>query len=130
MPANVYDQHRASFAHVSAYVIARQGKQIGTIAFKFPRDGAGRLLAYVHFHGAPMVRGYAGGFGYDKRSAACANAAQKMTLANGVYPNGEPHFSPEEEAIYDAFKNAIAHDGGSTWENCLRDAGFNVWGAV
>ncbi len=130
MPANIYDQHRASFAHVSAYVIARNGKQIGTIAFKFPRDGAGRLLAYVHFIGIPMVRGYAGGYGYDKQSAACANAAQKMKLANGVWPDGTPHFSPEEEAVYDAFKAAIVRDGGKEWHNCLRDAGFSVWGAV
>lgn len=75
--SDIYDQHRAAFANVSAYVILRGGERVATIAFKFPRDGAGRLYAYVHWIGVPMVRGFAAGGGYDKRSAAVADAAQK-----------------------------------------------------
>lgn len=37
---NIYEKHRAAFSRVSPYVIVRDGKQVGTIAFKFPKDGA------------------------------------------------------------------------------------------
>lgn len=46
--AKIYDQHRAAFSNVSAYVITLDGEKVATIAIKFPRDGAGRLYAYVH----------------------------------------------------------------------------------
>jgi hypothetical protein len=120
--ADVYEQHRASFPQVSAYVIMRDGKQIGTIAFKFPRDGAGRLYAYVHWFGIHMVRGYAGGYGYDKKSAACASAARRMP-AN--LPEGY-----EDDGAYTAFKAAISQDDGHEWHSHLRKFGFDVLQAV
>lgn len=41
---NIYDQHDAAFGGVSAYVICDAfGDRIGTVALKFPRDGAARL---------------------------------------------------------------------------------------
>lgn len=130
MPANIYDQHRASFPQVSAYVIAREGKRVATIAIKFPRDGAGRLYAYVHFIGEPMVRGFAGGYGYDKRSAAIADAASKLTLSQSLWPDGTPHYSEEEITLHALFRDTLARDSGQDWDNRLRDAGFNVWQAV
>ena len=77
--SSIYEQHAASFANVAAYVILCDGERVATIAFKFPRDGAGRLYAYVHWIGAEMVRGSANGYGYDKRSAACAAAVARNT---------------------------------------------------
>ena len=53
---NIYEQHEAAFGNVSAFVIAKDGKRVATIAFKFPRDGAGRLVAYV---GKPVNLGTA-----------------------------------------------------------------------
>lgn len=40
MTTNIYDQHKAAFANVSAYTIMKGGERVATIAFKFPRGGA------------------------------------------------------------------------------------------
>lgn len=124
---DVYDQHRASFSNVSAYAVVRNGERVANISFKFPRDGAGRLYAYVHWLGSEMVRGFAGGYGYDKRSAACANAARKITgnelkRANRTDYHDQPHFA--------AFLTAMEKDGGEHWDNALRNAGFDVWQVI
>lgn len=122
----IYEQHDAAFANVSAYVVAKDGERVATIAFKFPRDGAGRLYVYVHWLGVEMVRGYAGGYGYDKRSAACSVAAKKLHAARAKD-------TPDGGALPiagDAFIAALSPDDGRHWDNRLRDAGFAVWGAV
>lgn len=124
--STIYKQHDSAFNRVSAYVIARNGERVATIAFKYPADGAGRLYAYVHWLGLPMVRGFAGGYGYDKRSAACASAAKHIVAPD---PQDRTTWERDKEAR-ESFVAAIAKDGGQTWESCLRDAGFTVWQAV
>lgn len=119
---DTYDMHHKAFANVAAYVITHRGKRVATIAFKFPKDGAGRLWTYVHWIGLEMVRGHAGGFGYDKRSAACANAMRNMPLVTDSR-DGPSLPLP-------AFIAALAKDGGQTWDAALRIAGFDVWQAV
>lgn len=111
----IYVQHQAAFKHVSAFVITHNGERVATIAFKFPRDGAGRLYVYVHWLGTPMVRGWAGGYGYDKMSAACEHAMRRKNAWGDIDP---------------AFHSALANDGGSTWDTRLRNAGFDVLQAV
>lgn len=120
---DIYDQHRVSFPHVSAYVVMYGTRQVATIAFKFPRDGAGRLYCYAHWFGVPMVRGYAGGYGYDKKSAAAASAARKM-------PEHLPEGYSDAADVYGKFVDAMGRDGGEEWHNCLRKAGFDVLQAV
>lgn len=122
--ANVYDQHRAAFANVSAFVIMRDGERVASVAIKFPRDGAGRLYAYVHFFGVPMVRGYAGGYGYDKRTAAVEDAMKKIDLRE-AQKNADLY----EEA--ETFRNAVltARDG-TDWADSFRAAGYVVLQAV
>lgn len=117
MTANVYDLHDKAFAKVSAYIVVKGGERVATIAFKFPKDGAGRLFAYVHWIGTEMVRGFAGGYGYDKRTAACANATRKAVTANA----GDDCLS---------FWQALSRDTGDYWYAQLRKAGFEVWQAV
>ena len=112
---NIYDQHRAAFASVSAYVVCQDGDRVATIAFKYPRDGAGRLYAYVHWLGLEMARGAAAGGGYNKHSAACAIAARGIAAKRG-------------EAA--PFVAALEKDDGANWDRHLRDAGFQVWSAV
>ncbi len=124
--SNIYDQHDKAFNRVSAYVIARNGERVATIAFRFPADGAGRLYAYVHWIGLEMVRGMAGGYGYDKRSAACANAMRKLLE---IYSDNKEDDTPDTRARAE-FIRALARDGGQTWDSMLRDAGFTVWQAV
>ncbi len=117
---DIYAQHRAAFAQVEAFepvVVLKNGERVATIAFKFPRDGAGRLYAYVHWLGLEMVRGYAGGGGYDKRSAACADAARKLDMRNSA-----------TKRI--AFRDALAKDDGYGWQQNLEADGFTVLQAV
>jgi hypothetical protein len=114
-----YEQHEKAFRDVSAYVILDTNgciERVATITFKHPRDGAGRLYAYVHWFGQAMVRGFASGGGYDKKSAA-VGAAIRKTPADG----SERH---------DEFRRALAKDDGRYWDNRLRDAGFIVLQAV
>ena len=121
MAQNIYDQHRKAFPRVSAYVVMYRSNVAATIAFRYPKDGAGRLWAYVHFHGVPMVRGYAAGGGYDKHSAACASAMRHMP-ANG--------FGTTEIDPYGDFVRALEKDDGHSWDSNLRKAGFEVHQAV
>jgi hypothetical protein len=125
MPS-IYEQHDKAFAKVQAFVILAGGERIATVAIKFPADGAGRLYAYVHWLGMEMVRGSASGYGYDKRTAACADAAGKMPVPLGSGTKSKA----ETQALWAAFRGAMARDGGEHWDRALRDAGFTVWQAV
>lgn len=127
MPADIYDQHDAAFSRVSAYVIAKDGERVATIAFKLSADGAGRLYAYVQWLGEPMARGHADGYGYDKRSAACADAARRLT---DPAVNSLRDYTADGRAMWHAFRDALAKDGGPTWDCELERAGFTVWQAV
>jgi len=116
--ANIYSQHAVHFSAVEAYVILKDGERVATIAFKHPRDGAGRLYAYVHWLGLEMVRGHASGYGYDKRSAACADAVTEEMVRGG---DGRDFLD---------FCDALVKDDGRRWDQRLRDAGFDVLQAV
>ena len=119
----IYDQHRAAFNQVSAYVVMYGEDRVATVAIKYPRDGAGRLYAYVHWLGVPMVRGFAAGGGYDKRSAACASAARKL-------PESLPEGYDAAADAYRRFVDVMRADGGLDWNTALTGAGFNVFQAV
>jgi len=119
----IYDQHRAAFSNVSAYVVVHGGERVATVAIKYPRDGAGRLYAYVHWLGVPMVRGFAGGGGYDKRTAACASAARKL-------PEHLPAGYDAAADAYSSFVDVMRADGGLDWNTALTGAGFTVLQAV
>ena len=120
--SDIYDQHKAAFSQVSAFVIMKNGDKIATVALKFPKDGAGRLTAYVHWLGCEMTRGNASGFGYDKGSAAVADAARKITRS-------EQKDGWNEES-QNAFIDACMKDDGWRWCRRLEDAGFDVLQAV
>jgi hypothetical protein len=119
---NIYDQHKAAFSNVSAFVVLKDGDRVATVAIKFPKDGAGRLYAYVHWLGMPMVRGFASGGGYDKRTAACSAAAYQINL------NELP--APPVGQDCRAFTAALRKDSGYDWTRQLEDAGFTVVQAV
>lgn len=127
--ANIYDQHRAAFNRVSAFVILHQNydevTRVATLAVKFPADGAGRLYAYLHVHGGPMVRGFAGGYGYDKTGAAVEDAARKILLES----YGSADDFPQREHA-ERLKAALENIGGSDWARCVEKAGYTVLQAV
>lgn len=113
--SDIYKQHSAAFASVSAFAILnRTGDPVATVAIKFPRDGAGRLYAYVHWLGIAMARGHAGGCGYDKRTAAVADAARRIKWPVDLGSGS------------DAFAEAISRDGGDDWIRAVEKAGFRV----
>lgn len=126
---DIYDQHKAAFANVSAFVVLdSRGERVATVALKFPRDGAGRLWAYVHLIGVSMVRGYASGYGYDKRSAAVSAAIPKIAPYGKDY--GDSEFSAKFEANRQAFRSAADDMGGREWTHALEARGFRVLQAV
>ena len=115
---SIYDQHDAAFANVSAFVILKGAERVATVAIKFPKDGAGRLYAYVHWIGTEMVRGMAGGYGYDKRTAAVSNAAEKLDVP------------VEHKSAHADFAVSLRDPDGRDWTRKLEDAGFTVLQAV
>lgn len=118
---NIYDLHDKAFNRVSAYVVTdATGRLVARVAFKFPADGAGRLFCYFHVLGMPMVRAYAGGYGYDKKSAAAEAAAERIT------GYAEPSIISAAETI----KSALAQPSGIDWDRRLKSAGFTVHQAV
>lgn len=125
---SIYDQHRKAFPAVAAYVVMDGPDRVATIAIKW---GAA-VTAYVHWVGIEMTRGRAGGGGYDRASAACRAAAEKMPadLARDTFADGTPHHSADEIARYAAFRAALALRDGHEWRRRLELAGFAVWQAV
>ena len=73
-----------AFKQVSAFVVMDQEtmQPIAKIALKFPSDGAGRVNAYIHLIGMEVQHGYAGGYGYDKRTASIIDA---VTNCNDIW---------------------------------------------
>lgn len=127
---NIYDQHAAAFSQVSAYVIAKDGEGVATIAFKHPRAVAGRLYAYVHWLGIQVVRGSATGDGYDKCSAACSSAAEVLDDLLQRIRRGGTYYSAAAAVEATPFCDALREDGGLRWDSRLRCQGFEVWKAV
>lgn len=124
--SDIYELHRKAFSDVSAYVVVGtnakgEPERKATIAFKYPRDGAGRQWCYLHVFGGPMVRGYASGGGYDKHSAGASSAAGRIKPAD---------YYEESRADLAAITAALLPDDGMGWERRLRDAGFQVFQAV
>ncbi len=125
--SKIYDLHSAAFAQVSAYIILKDGEKVATVAFKYPKDGAGRLWCYLHVVGLKMVRGYAGGYGYDKTSAAFDDAAKAQTKVEKAEHQREDVYKKlinESEYIYGCLEDS--HD----WTYCLQNAGYIVIKAV
>lgn len=108
----IYNQHKAAFKNVSAFVIAKDGKRVATVALKY---GAG-CTAYVHWIGVTMQRATAGGGGYDRSSAAVLKASEKIK-----YPQGEDDR---------AFRAALGERDGEDWIAALRRVGFEVWSVI
>lgn len=121
---DIYNQHAAAFINVQAFtafkLIDGNITNLIKVAFKFPKDGAGRLYCYLHILGTPMVRGMANGYGYDKRSAAIMDAVNKM--------------DDKESAIYSGqisdLKAALYNCESKDYDDALRDAGYTILTAV
>lgn len=110
----VYQKHDSAFSLVSAGALVINGEQKGAIAFKFPKDGAGRLSCFLHLHGFPMVIGTAGGYGYDKKAASFESACRFL----------------DDECLL-KFPSLSAMDcKGYSFECALKVAGFSYYRGV
>ena len=81
-------------ANVSVSVILdRKGVHVATVRWLFPRDGAGTVRCEVQTPGQGITyRGRAGGYGYDKRTAALAGAViAGIQIANHCGYGEESH---------------------------------------
>ena len=69
-------QYISDRANVRADVILnKRGQHVATVRWLYPRDGAGTLRCEVYEPGKGITyRGKAGGYGYDKTTAALAGA--------------------------------------------------------
>jgi len=127
----IYDQHRAAFRIMSAWVILQYGEPVATVTVKYPRDGASHLWAYVHILGLPVVvRVSADGYGYDKGSAAVAKAAEKIKAY--LDTNGGHDRCAFANSDLDQLLAALQADAGHYWYDAIRrlDSGFAVFQAV
>ena len=66
-------------ARTSVWVLLHSGELAGRIITAWPNDGAGRVRMSVSIDGGPLKQdealfGQAGGYGYDKESAAFEDA--------------------------------------------------------
>jgi hypothetical protein len=101
-------------ARVTAFIIMHGAEYSGRVVISYPQDGAGRLYAIAWLPGqnsTPTIRhhGSAGGYGYDKATAAMGGA--------GYY-----HQVAKEWRALD--------DGGYDWRAQLIQAGYQVIQAV
>lgn len=84
-------------------IINPKGQVCGTIKIAYPKDGAGRMTVILHEHGFFPQIASAGGFGYDKLSAALRGLT---------------------------FAGITLEDHPNNWEIQLRDAGYNVYSVL
>ena len=135
----IYTQFEKAFNKVAVFVLINdKGEKLATIAFKFPRDGAGRLTCYFDIDGLSMVKGIAGGCGYDKKSAAFYDAAKKANnikldaeeqkYAHTIYGNLSDYIKTRRDARDLAAKiySAVSEQGGLSFEKALSNRGLNL----
>ena len=75
-------------ARTSVWVLLHSGELAGRIITAWPNDGAGRVRMAVSIYGGPLKQdeilfGQAGGYGYDKESAAFQDALERHGIVVG-----------------------------------------------
>ena len=74
-------------SRTSVWVLLCAGELAGRIITAWPNDGAGRVRVAVSIYSGPLKQdealfGQAGGYGYDKESAAFQDATDRHGLAS------------------------------------------------
>ena len=127
---HVWDQYDTAFKQVTAFAVLFDDgtvdhltapAHVANIVIKYPRDGGGRVVAFVHWLGREVVRGSAGGGGYDKTSAALHEAGRKLAAK----PKSDSEARPEVLAALASL--LVDADSGQNWERSIGDAeGFSL----
>lgn len=129
---NIYDQHYKAFAAVEAYLaIHPEGQQV-RITFKHPNKGAGRLYCFVYLVGFEMSKGFADGYGYDKKNAAFYDAINKMEVINFESLKEEWYIKQQNECreSVESFKKCFQNKDEKDFDSVLRDLGFQVYPVI
>jgi hypothetical protein len=116
-----------AFNLVSAYVVMDQDtmQPIAKIALKFPTDGAGRVNAYIHIIGMEVQHGFAGGYGYDKRTASIVDCIHKMFSAVKLQ---DQNINSKQKQFIDLL---LSDDAQGGWQEVINNNnGFVVIQAV
>lgn len=130
MSKSIYDQHAQAFRLVSSYIIFNSKmERVATVAFKYPRDGAGILWCYLHVIGLPMVRANAGGYGYDKASHAFDKACLLQAKVELEDWQTKDAYQDRFDIAND-FVNAMEGRDGYDWDHNLQEAGYKVFRAI
>lgn len=87
-----------NWSRAGCIIILKDGQMVGKIKIAFPKDGAGTLRLFLWDFENDIQMGTAGGFGYDKISAALC----RMTF-KGITFTDHPH----------------------NWEQQLQEAGYS-----
>lgn len=114
---SIYDRFDSATKGISAYAIFRGADYIGRIVIKSPKDGAGRMTAFVHVWGFIMVSGMASGYGYNKTGAALASACG----------NARKEFNNDLPPLFTALSE-VTYDG--QWRSALESKGFTVHNVI
>lgn len=114
---------------VSAYAITYKGEHVGLVAWKHPKDGAGRVYCYLHIFGFQMVRGQAAGFGYDKRGVSWVDALDYLADAESL-EQGETPFAQAAATMIETLRGFDGAVGWETMKYKLEDVGFQFLRAV
>jgi len=115
--ADVFAQHDTMFREISAFAIVKDGALTGRVTFRH----RARCTCFFHIFGASMSKGIADGGGYDKASAAAANAVLKH--AGSLTGDGAANVKTLKAAF------AAARDG-TDWRRTVEDAGFTVFQVI
>lgn len=80
-------------ARTSVWVLLHSGELAGRIITAWPNDGAGRVRMMVRLYSGPLKQdealfGQAGGYGYDKESAAFEDALNRHGLVGDLSGRG------------------------------------------
>ena len=120
-----------AFKQVSAFVVMDRDtmQPIAKIALKFPSDGAGRVNAYIHLIGMEVQHSYAGGYGYDKRTASIISA---VTNCNDIWAQQIKSGHVSLTSVQQNFINLLLSDDaqGGWLEVINHNNGFIVTQAV
>ena len=116
MTDNIYEEF-GKILDGQALAILHKGEVIGRIVNRYSPSG-NSCFAYVHLHGTRMLKGRAGGGGYDRQSAAINRCAEK---AYARLEAGESFFGYEKD-----FWECCAMDDGYGPVHHLRERGFQI----
>ena len=118
----LYSEASRALGGASAHIILEGTRIVAKITIKYSKSNL-RCTAYLWIAGGGISKGYAGGGGYDRQSAALAKAARAM-------PPCEYRGIVGYQERYDAIIGALLNDNGERWHERLYKSGYSTIDAL